>query len=79
MEDDPRDDPLGAVRIFPRWQDADHSRELAVRWCSPTFEDERYPWIILDTDGSGPQLLSHESVEGCAQLPLSAVAQELGH
>jgi hypothetical protein len=79
MVDDPRKDPLGTIRVVPRWQDNAHSRELAIRWCSPIFGDESYPWIILDTDGSGPQRLSHESLEGCERLSLDAVAQELQH
>jgi hypothetical protein len=75
--DDPAADPLGTVRVFPRWQDRYHARELAIRWSPRIDLDEPLPWLILGSEG--PQKLSNDSVRECERLPLSAVAREFDH
>lgn len=69
--------PLGTACVFPEWQDEHHPRQIALRLQSPHVLDEKYPWVLLDSDG--PQVLSNESVVNCEWLPLEDLARELGH
>lgn len=75
---EPEDDPIGTIRLFPRWQDEYHDRQLAIRW-APNYRNlkgEPYPWLVLDSEC--PQLLSDDSVRGCQVLPWATAAVELG-
>lgn len=76
MTDDyPASDPVGTVRVFPRWQDENHPREFAIRWCSSIDRDEKYPWLILESEG--PQRLTNASVEGCERITFEQAMREL--
>lgn len=69
--------PLGTACVFPEWQDKHHPRQIALRLHSPNVLDEKYPWVLLDSDG--PQALDNESVINCEWLPLEDLAREMGH
>lgn len=58
--------------MFPRWQNRNHPREIAIRWAPVNDMDEQYPWLILGSEG--PQRLDHDAVQGCEALQSTAVA-----
>jgi hypothetical protein len=75
---DPAAAPLGTTVVFPVFQDECHPRDIAIRW-APTYDrDEKYPWLIVGSDG--PQRLSNETVEGCEVLstPLAEACKPTG-
>lgn len=65
VDDNPEWAPVGAVRVWPRWQDEHHETGGAIRWTLDP--DEQYPWLLLDSDG--PQRLDHDAVRGCQVRP----------
>lgn len=62
----PEDAPLGTTVVFPRWQDRNHPRLIAIRWSPPWDRDEEHPWLLVGVEGR--QVLADDSVEGCEIL-----------
>lgn len=73
--DDPATDPVGTVRVFPRWQDEHHERQYAIRWLKPIDRDELRPWLLLDSEG--PQRLDNDAVRDCERIGVSQAVAEL--